>query len=135
MRENLTYGSEGGEGLHPFPTPIGDDYCIAMSADQATAGRNATRLVPTTRVRMSERKYAKLRNQVLFFSARINSATRRPSVFLPLDKLDHDALRSAHESESQPGIAGERTDSDLGTFGAQFFHCRINIVDRQPDML
>jgi len=22
MRENRTYGSEGGEGLHPFPTPI-----------------------------------------------------------------------------------------------------------------
>jgi hypothetical protein len=22
MRENRTYGSEGGEGPHPFPTPI-----------------------------------------------------------------------------------------------------------------
>jgi hypothetical protein len=22
MRENRTYGSEGGEGSHPFPTPI-----------------------------------------------------------------------------------------------------------------
>ena len=64
MRENLTYGSEGGEGLHPFPTPIGDDYCIAMSADQATAGRNASRIVPSTRVRMSERTYASLRKQV-----------------------------------------------------------------------
>jgi hypothetical protein len=61
----LDYSLESGDD--------GDDYCIAMSADQATAGRNASRIVPSTRVRMSERTYANLRNQILFFSARINS--------------------------------------------------------------
>jgi hypothetical protein len=32
-------------------------------------------------------------------------------------------------------VACQRTDRDLSTFGAQLFHCRINIVYRQPDML
>jgi hypothetical protein len=27
MRENRTYGSEGGEGSNPFPTPIGIAWC------------------------------------------------------------------------------------------------------------
>ena len=27
MRENRTYGLEGGEGLHPFPTPIAWILC------------------------------------------------------------------------------------------------------------
>jgi len=42
MRENRTYGSEGGEGLHPFPTPIGAYYCIAMSALSMQQRRSAS---------------------------------------------------------------------------------------------
>ena len=33
MRENRTYGSEGGEGLHPFPTPIGYEHEAARFRD------------------------------------------------------------------------------------------------------
>jgi hypothetical protein len=32
MRENRTYGSEGGEGPHPFPTPIEYHFSDAMDA-------------------------------------------------------------------------------------------------------
>ena len=56
-------------------------------------------------------------------------------MLLPLDKLDHDAFRAAHESEPQPGIASQRTNSDLGAFGAQLFHRGIDVVDRQPNVL
>jgi len=62
---------------------------------------------------------------------------RRPvfGALLPLNELDHDAFRPAHESEAQPGIAGKRANSDLGAFGAQLLHCGINVVDRQPNVL
>jgi hypothetical protein len=37
MRENRTYGSEGGEGLHPFPTPIEKSVLAAMDRNWITA--------------------------------------------------------------------------------------------------
>jgi len=38
MRENSTYGSEGEEGLHPFPTPI-EIICLRDFLTGSFAGK------------------------------------------------------------------------------------------------
>ena len=55
-------------------------------------------------------------------------------MLLLLHELDHDAFRSADESETQARVAGQRTNGDLGTFGAQFLHGGVRVIDSQADM-
>ncbi len=52
-----------------------------------------------------------------------------------MDKLDHDAFRSADEGQAQPRITRQRTDGNFGTLGAQLLHSGIQIINRQADVL
>src|SRR5690349_11520668 len=61
------------------------------------------------------------------------SPTQR--AFLSLHELDHDASRAAHESETQSRVAGQRTNGDLGSFGAQLLNGGVHVIDGQADML
>ena len=52
MRENRTYGSEGGEGLHPFPTPIG--FITCGSAPPVKTSKTSAELKNGERVRAGQ---------------------------------------------------------------------------------
>ena len=62
MRENRTYGSEGGEGPHPFPTPIEASVPAPKDRNWMTAscaGMAGLHNVGTT--------YANLCNEILVY--------------------------------------------------------------------